>query len=122
MIVILIGYILFNAVRAVTGPSAFAIYYGLPLANPDNNAFVFVYAIRALFLGLFGLALLARRDYKGLALYSLVGSVMPIGDAILVAAQVGGTAIIIRHLLTACFLVATWFFMRRWVYSRDTTE
>ena len=81
-----------------------------------------MYAIRALFLGLFGLALLARRDYKGLALYSLVGSVMPIGDAILVAVQGGGTAIIIRHVLTACFLVATWFFMRRWVYSRDTTE
>lgn len=114
MSVILIVYILFNAVRATFGAADFAAYYGLPL-NGDNTAFVFVYAIRALFLGLFGAALLVRRDYRGLALYALVGVVMPLGDALLVAATHGGTAIVIRHLLTAAFLLATWYFMERWI-------
>jgi hypothetical protein len=121
MIVILIGYILFNAVRSVLNPVEFASYYGLPLANPDNDAFVFVYAIRALFLGLFGLGLLIRKQYGALALYALFGSVMPLGDALLVGVEGGGTAIIIRHLLTAGFLLMTWFFMQRWNLSRAAT-
>jgi hypothetical protein len=97
MIVILIGYILFNAVRSVLNPAEFASYYGLPLVSRDNDAFVFVYAIRALFLGLFGLGLLIRKQYSALALYALIGSVMPLGDALLVGVEGGGTGIIIRH-------------------------
>lgn len=121
MSIILIGYILFNAVRSVLNPVEFASYYGLPLANPDNDAFVLVYAIRALFLGLFGLGLLIRKQYNALALYALIGSVMPLGDALLVGIEGGGTGVILRHLLTAAFLVMTWFFMRRWDLSRAVT-
>jgi hypothetical protein len=121
MSIILIGYILFNAVRSVLNPAEFASYYGLPLANPENDAFVLVYTIRALFLGLFGLGLLIRKQYNALALYALIGSVMPLGDALLVGIEGGGTGVILRHLLTAAFLVMTWFFMRRWDLSRAVT-
>jgi hypothetical protein len=113
MSVILVVYILFNAARAILNPADFAVYFGLPLATPDNNAFVLVYAIRALFLGLFGAALLLRMDYRGLALYVLVGMVMPLGDALLVAYQGAATGTIIRHLLVAGFLLLTWFLLRR---------
>lgn len=119
MIVILIGYILFNAVRATLGPVDFANYYGLPLDADESSAFVLVYAIRALFLGLFGLALLSRRDFKALALYALVGAVMPLGDAGLVLLEGGPTATVIRHLLTAGFLILTWFLLRRWTLRQQ---
>lgn len=114
MVGVLIVYILFNAVRATLNPAEFAAFYGLPLASSENTAFVFVYAIRALFLGLFGLALLLRRSYAALGLYALIGSIMPIGDAILVAAVGGGTGTVVRHALTAVFLLATWYFVQRW--------
>lgn len=113
MVGILIVYILFNAVRATLSPVEFAVYYGLPLVDPGNTAFVLVYAIRALFLGVFGLGLLIRRDFNALALYALVASLMPIGDAILVGLEGGPTGTVIRHTLTAVFLVATWYMLRR---------
>jgi hypothetical protein len=112
MVVALIVYILFSALRALRDPVAFAAGFGLPLANPNNNGFVYVYSIRAVFLGLLGLALLVRRNYSALTLFVLVATVIPIGDAVLVAFNGGGT--LIRNVLTAGFLLLTWFFMRRW--------
>jgi hypothetical protein len=117
MVVVLIVYILFNAVRATLSPIEFAQYYGLPL-DGENTAFVFVYAIRALFLGFFGLALLIRKQYAALGLYALVGSVMPIGDAILVSLEGGSTGTVIRHILTAGFLLLTWYFVQRWTTAQ----
>lgn len=122
MSIVLIGYILFNAVRSALDPMAFATYYGLPLNSTDNNAFVFVYSIRALFLGLFGLALLLRRNYAALALFVLVGSIMPIGDAILVALRGGGVTIVLRHGLIAGFLLLTWYFVRRLAQPTSPTR
>jgi hypothetical protein len=112
MVVILIVYILFSAFRSLQNPVEFAAGFGLPPANPNNNGFVYVYSIRAIFLGLLGLVLLVRRNYSALALFVLVATVMPIGDAVLVALNGGGT--VIQHVLTAGFLLLTWFFMRRW--------
>lgn len=120
MSVILVAYILFNAVRATLDPTGFAAYYGLPLTDPQNTAFVLVYAIRALFLGLFGLGLLAGRQYRALGLYALIGVVMPVGDAVLVAVGDGGTATVIRHGLTAVFLLVTGVLVLRW--ARPTAE
>jgi hypothetical protein len=74
-----------------------------------------VYAIRALFLGLFGLGLLLRRDFKALALYALIGSVMPLGDALLVATEGATAGTVLRHLLVALFLLVTWYLVRRQV-------
>jgi hypothetical protein len=115
MSVILVIYILFNAVRAVVSPTDFAASYGTPLADPANDAFVLVYAIRALFLGVFGLVLLLRRDWRALALFALVGAIMPVGDAALVALKGGAAGTVIRHMLTAVFLVATWYLLQRWM-------
>lgn len=114
MAAVLVIYILFNAVRAVQNPVDFALYYGLPLVDETNSAFVFVYAIRALFLGVFGLALIIRMKWQALALFALVAVVMPLGDALLVAQQGGAPSIVIRHGLTAGFLLLTWFFLNRW--------
>ncbi len=115
MVGVLIVYILFNALRSVMNPVEFASYYGLPLSDGDSTVFVLVYAIRAVFLGVFGLALLIRRQYSALTLYALVAAVMPLGDALLVALEGGGAGIMIRHLLTALFLLGTAFMVSRYV-------
>lgn len=114
MSAIVIGYILFNAVRAAFTPVAFAAYFGVSLESPGDDAFVRVYAIRALFLGVFGLTLLLRRSYAVLALFTLVATLMPIGDALLVAGSGGAAATVARHALIAVFLLLTWYFTRRW--------
>jgi hypothetical protein len=113
MAAVLVVYILFNALRAVQNPSDFANFYGLTLGE-SSSAFVVVYAIRALFLGLFGLVLMIRMKWDALALFVLVAVVMPLGDALLVAQQGGAPSIVIRHGLTAGFLLLTWFFLNRW--------
>jgi hypothetical protein len=112
MVVILIVYILFSAFRSLLNPVEFATSFGLPLASANNYGFVYVYAIRAIFLGLLGLVLLVRRNYSALTLFVLVATIIPLGDAVVVALNGGGT--VIRNILTAGFLLLTWFFMRRW--------
>jgi len=115
MVLVICLYILFLVFRAVTAPSDFASYFGTPLIDPKDVAFVFVYAIRSFFLGVYGLALLATRQYRALMWYAFVGSLMPLGDALLVLSAGGPTATIARHIGIIVFLLVTAFFMRRWV-------
>jgi hypothetical protein len=112
--IILIGYIFFNVFRAVQNPAEFAAYFGTPLTTPQDTAFVLVYAIRTLFLGIFPLALLLRRSYKTLALYVLIAAILPIGDALLTASQGAPTSIVIRHILITVFLLVTGVLTQRW--------
>ena len=113
MAVVLVVYILFNAVRAVADPVGFASNFGTPLTDAGDTGFVFAYAIRALFLGLFGLSLLIRRDLTTLMWYALIAAVMPLGDALLVGSAGGPTAAVVRHVATIAFLLATAFFLWR---------
>jgi heme A synthase len=108
VLVALMGvYMLVNTVRAFGDPVGFAAYMGLPLSDPANHAFVQVYALRALFLGLCVLALLFRRDTRALAVFALVAVVMPVGDAMLTAANGAPIAIVARHGATAIVLAVT---------------
>lgn len=111
--VALIAYMFFNAFRAFTDPVGFAITFGTPLQATGETAFVAVYGIRALFLAVFGLVLLATRNFKGLATFVLVGVVMPVGDALLVASSGSGASIVLRHVMVAALLLVAWWFMRR---------
>lgn len=115
MSALLIAYLFFNVLRATADPAGFAAAFGVPLANPGDDAFVLVYAIRTLFLGLFGLALLLRRSYAALTLFLLVATVMPIGDALLVWQRGGEPATIARHIVITGIVLLTWFLTRRWV-------
>jgi len=112
---LLIAYLLFNVVRAIANPVGFAASFGTPLANPGDDAFVLVYAIRTLFIALFGLALLVRRNYATLALFLLIATVMPIGDALLVWQRGGEPATIVRHVVITGIVLLTWFLTNRWV-------
>jgi hypothetical protein len=113
LMVLLIGYVFWNVVRASRDPAAFAEYYGLPAVASGQEAFVYVYALRTLFIGLFALALLLRRNYGSLALFTLLGTLLPLGDALLVAQYGSGLNVVLRHLLVAVFLLVTAFFVQR---------
>jgi hypothetical protein len=115
MSALLIAYLFFNVLRAVANPAGFATSFGIPLDNPSDNAFVLVYAIRTLFLSLFGLALFLRRSYGSLALFLLVATVMPVGDALLVWQRGGEPATIARHVVITGIVLLTWFLTSRWV-------
>lgn len=114
MSLFLIVYMLYNVVRSALNPTDFISAFGFPPANVSTITFVWVYSIRALFLGLFGIVLLIRRHYQALSLFVLVATVMPLGDAGLVAATGAPLPVILRHLLIAGFLLLTWFFLHRW--------
>lgn len=122
MSALLIAYLFFNVLRAVANPAGFAASFGTPLDNPADDAFVLVYAIRTLFLGLFGLALFLRRGYASLALFLLVATVMPIGDALLVWQRGGEPASIARHIVITGIVLSTWFLTSRWLRRASTTD
>lgn len=105
-------YIIFMSARALFTPFAFAEYFGVTV--PNDPGFLYVYAIRSLFLGVFGLFLLARRHYATLAAYALIASIMAFGDATLVTTYGGPITTIIRHLFTAAFLITTGVLVHRW--------
>ena len=72
-----------NAIRAVLNPAGFASNLGLPLEVQADAGFVFVYALRATFLGLFALFLIARREFAVLKWFALLAVLMPLGDFVL---------------------------------------
>lgn len=111
--VILVAFLFINVMRVGLSPASFAEDFGLPLMAPEATGFVWVYAIRTLFMALFGLVLLLRRDRATLALYVLVAVVVPVGDAILVTLDGAPTAIILRHILIAAFVMTTGFILYR---------
>jgi hypothetical protein len=108
-----------NAARAFADPMGFAAYMGLPLTDARDTGFVYVYGLRALFLGLFAAVLVARRDWTTFKFYALAALVMPIGDAILTANAGAPLATIGRHVAIAIYLVITAFMLHRWT-SRNT--
>lgn len=113
MAVVLVVFQLFNVVRVFINPVDFAEYFGLPLSAPEAAGFVWVYAIRTLFIAVFGAALLWRRDQRTLALFALLALIAPIGDALLVLVNGAPTSILVRHILIAVFVAATWFMLSR---------
>lgn len=113
MAVVLVVFQLFNVVRVFINPADFAVYFGLPLSSSEAVGFVWVYAIRTLFIALFGLALLIRRDRATLTVFALTAVIAPVGDAILVAWNNAPTATLVRHVVIALFVAATWFMLWR---------
>jgi hypothetical protein len=98
-------FMLVNFARVMVDAGAFARAMGLPLADPRDTGFVAVYALRALFLGLFALLLLAQRRHDVLKWFALVAIVMPVGDVWLTLAAGAPSAIVARHAATAVFLL-----------------
>ena len=97
-----------NALRAAMGPVAYGDYMGLPLSAESDSAWIYVYALRALFLGSFAAFLLLSGQFRVLSRMALIAIVMPVGDFILVWLAHGSNATLARHALIAGVLVAAW--------------
>lgn len=116
--VAMVLYTFSNVVRAAIDPRGFAdFFFGQPV-SADNTAFVWVYAIRTLFLAVFAGVLLLQKNIPALTTFTLVAILMPLGDALLTAvsgAPIGRVAI---HLLIAAILFVTWMLLRRWTRTQ----
>lgn len=103
-----------NTVRAFLDPVAIAAYMGLPPADPESSGFVLVYALRAAFLALAALSLLARGEKTALGLFAAAAVVMPVGDAALTISAGAPLAIVARHAATAIYLALTAYLLLHW--------
>jgi hypothetical protein len=108
----------FYAVQAFIDPIAFAEYRGAPVAAAADVEWVRIYASRTLFVAMVIGFLLWRRDLATLKWVALLGTVMPIGDAILAYQAEAPTAAVLRHVATVIYLVVTFWALHAFT-SRD---
>lgn len=106
---------LVNAGRAVLDPAGFASYLGLPLAASADAGLLSIYALRATFLGLFALLLIARRDLVALKWFAVVAVLMPLGDFALTYSAGAPTATVARHFAYVLFVLATAGLLHRYL-------
>jgi hypothetical protein len=101
-----------NAVRTLIDPVDFSKYMGLPVEDAAGRAWVQVYGLRALFIGLLVTYFLVRLDAGSLQWLTAFAVSMALGDAALVR-RAGGTTTP-RHLVIAAVLVAATVALHRW--------
>ena len=110
---------LVNFVRTWRDPAGFSTYMGLPIRDAADLAWVQVYGLRALFIGLVVAFLLVRLDPASLKWLAALAIVMALGDAWLASGHGhGGTT---RHLITAGVLMVAAGMLRRWDLAISTT-
>ncbi|MFY8047350.1 MAG: DUF4267 domain-containing protein [Erythrobacter sp.] len=102
-----------NAVRTVLDPQGFASYMGLPVDQLSAFGWVQVYGLRAGFIAVLTVVLLARSDFAALRWMALAALLMPLGDAWLTTSAGAGAAVVGRHLVIALFLLVASHFLSR---------
>jgi hypothetical protein len=100
------------ALYAYIDPAAFSLTRGTELFDAADSDWVRIYASRTLFVALIIGYLLYARQFKILAVTSLLGIVMPVTDAFLAYHAVAGDKVILKHVATALFLVVTFMVLR----------
>lgn len=112
MTLLLILFMGFAFVQALLNPTSLAQSFGWTAAD-GTSAYVQLYAIRALFLGVYALVLLVRRDLVALATFLFIAVLIPIGDTVLTVVKSGPLVAIIANFVTVLFVLATAFLLRR---------
>ena len=100
------------AVYAYFDPAAFADLRGTALQLSGDADWVKIYASRTLFVALIIGFLLYLRNYKILAWAALFGLVMPLTDAWLAYQALASDKVVIKHVITAVYLLVTFFVLR----------
>lgn len=108
------------ALYAFADPVGFSLIRGTELVSLEDTDWVRIYASRTLFIALIIGYLLYRKHFKILAVASLLGTVMPIADAWLAYQASAADKVIIKHVATALFLVATFAVLRLVVKSETS--
>lgn len=102
-----------NAIRAFAAPVSFADYMGLPLADPADVGFVYVYGLRAAFIAMLVTLFLAVRRFDALVWTAVAALLMPVGDALLAQSAGAPTITVLRHAAIAVYVVIAFFILRR---------
>jgi hypothetical protein len=103
---------LLYALYAYLDPSAFSLTRGTELFDLGDKDWVRIYASRTLFVGLIVGYLLYARQFKILAMASLLGIVMPVTDALLAYQASADGSVVLKHVATALFLAVTFIVLR----------
>ncbi len=111
----------FYAVYAYLDPSAFSGVRGTDLIAGDEP-WVQIYASRTLFIALVIGYLLYIKHYKMLMIAALFGVVMPLTDGVLAYTAGAASAVVVKHGLTAIYLVVTFFVLRTIVARQNQVE
>lgn len=101
-----------NALRTFLNPSGFSLYMGLAVSDAISLAWVRVYGLRALFIGMVVTYFTLRLDPGSLKWISAFAVTMAVGDAWLVK-SIGGSTVS-RHLFIAAVLVVATIAISDW--------
>lgn len=109
----------FYGMFAFVDPVTFADVRGTALASNNDIDWIKIYASRTLFVALVVGFLLYLGHYRLLVAVAIFGTVMPITDGWL-AFQAGATSdVVIKHVLTFVYLVATAVILHLAVHKDD---
>jgi hypothetical protein len=110
------------AVQAFVDPRALADFRGMSADDPASIGWIYVYGSRTLFVALVVMVLLVRRDLATLRWVAIVGVLMPLGDALVALRTEAPMAIVLRHVVTAIYLLVTFALLTRWTRSERMFE
>ncbi|WP_368564784.1 DUF4267 domain-containing protein [Pseudoxanthomonas sp. UTMC 1351] len=111
-VLLMAGLQLAYALYAFADPAGFSLLRGTELFAAGDSDWIRIYASRTLFIALIIGYLLYRKHFKILAVASLLGIVMPVTDAWLAYQASAGDKVILKHVVTALFLIITFAILR----------
>lgn len=102
----------FYAIYGYIDPVSFATLRGSELSSAADAQWVQIYASRTLFVSLIIGFLLYKRNYPVLIWAALFGVVMPVTDGVLAYEAMAPMKVVIKHVVTALYLIAVAFVLR----------
>ncbi len=98
------------AIYAYIDPTGFAAVRGTDLINSGDADWVKIYASRTLFIALIIGFLLYVKNYQALMWAALLGTVMPVTDALLAYQAQAANQVVLKHIVTVVYLLlSSWF-------------
>lgn len=98
---------------AYLDPSSFSSVRGTELFSQMDADWVNIYASRTIFITLILGFLLYTRNFSILMWCALFGIVMPVTDAILAYQASAPVSLVLKHIATVLYLLATYFVLKK---------
>ncbi len=105
-------------VLSFVAPSEFATVRGTELFTLNDLDWVQIYGSRTLFITLVLSYLLLTRHFKALMWCALFGLIMPIADGYLAHQAHAPLGVVLKHVATGVYLLATFIVLRMIVYKK----
>jgi hypothetical protein len=99
-VVLTLAFVVFG-IRGIYDPTAASMRFGLPADDPAEMFYYRVYLARNLVIELAGLALLALKQWRSVAILLTTAIALPIFDAVLLYRERGPEADLTVHIVTS---------------------